>query len=128
MANDGTSGVFNTTLPTLSNGAQSRLQVDAAGRLIVSSGDENVTLTKSSVTCSGASASLVGASTTRTVVIISNAEANSSAAVDPTGGTCALDAGVALPAGTTIAFTGKAAQSGMTQFGTTGHKLTVYVG
>lgn len=128
MAHDGTSGIFNTTLPTLTNGQQSRLQVDASSRLIVSPADDNVTLTKSSVTCSGASASLVGASTTRSVVMISSTESNSAAAVDPTGGTCALDAGVPIPAGTTIAFTGKAAQSAMTQIGTNGQKLTVYVG
>lgn len=38
MAHDGTSGVYNTTLPTLTNGGQVRLQVDASGRLLTASG------------------------------------------------------------------------------------------
>lgn len=88
----------------------------------------NATLTKSSVTMTGSSGVLVAASATRAVVIVSNTESNAAAAIDPTGGTAALDAGIPIPAGTTIEITGKAAQSAMTQIGTNTQKLTVYTG
>lgn len=89
---------------------------------------DGATLTKASVTMTGASGVLLTASATRVVVIVSSTEANSAAAIDPTGGTAALDAGIAVPAGTTIEITGKAAQSAMTQIGTNTQKLTVYTG
>jgi hypothetical protein len=89
---------------------------------------DSVALTKASVTMSGASAALVAASAARAVVLVSNASANAAAAVDPTGGTAALDAGMAIPPGQTVIFTGKAAQSAMTQIGTNTQKLTVYTG
>lgn len=89
---------------------------------------DGATLTKASVTMSGSSASLVAASASRLVVIVSNTESNAAAAIDPTGGTAALDAGIPIPAGTTIEITGKAAQSAMTQIGTNTQKLTVYTG
>ena len=85
-------------------------------------------LTKSTVTMSGASASLVAADATRKIVIVSSTSGNTGAAIDPTGGTCALDAGIPLAGGDTVQITGKEAQSAMTQIGTTGQKLTVYVG
>lgn len=91
-------------------------------------GGDSATLTKSSVTMSGASAALVASGATRSIVIVSNASANAPAAVDPTGGTCALDAGVPIPAGQTVIFTGVAARSAMTQIGTNTQKLTVYTG
>jgi len=94
----------------------------------VQSPADGATLTKASVTMSGASAVLVTASATRSVVLVSSTEANGAAAIDPTGGTAALDAGVPIPAGTTIEITGKAAQSAMTQIGTNTQKLTVYTG
>jgi hypothetical protein len=89
---------------------------------------DGATLTKAAVTMTGSSAALVTASATRTIVIVSNAEANSPAAVDITGGTAALTAGIPVPAGTTIEITGKAAQSAMTQIGTNAQVLTVYTG
>lgn len=89
---------------------------------------ESATLTKVSVTMGGSSAALVAASATRSIVIVSNTAANAVAAVDPTGGTCALDAGIPIPPGQTVTFTGKAAQSAMTQIGTNTQKLTVYTG
>ena len=76
----------------------------------------------------GSSGVLVAASATRAVVLVSNASANAAAAVDPTGGTAALDAGIAIPPGQTVSFTGKAAQSAMTQIGTNTQNLTVYTG
>lgn len=87
-----------------------------------------VALLKSSVTMSGASAELVPADGTRRVVIVSSTRSNADAAIDPTGGTCALDAGLPLSGGDTLQITGKEAQSAMTQFGVSGQKLTVYVG
>ena len=89
---------------------------------------DGATLTKASVTMTGASGVLLAASATRVVVIVSSTEANGAAAVDLTGGTAALDAGVPIPAGTTIEITGNAAQSAMTQIGTNTQKLTVYTG
>ena len=90
--------------------------------------EASATLTKAAVTMTGASGVLVGASASRLIVIVSSTEANSAAAIDPTGGTAALDAGIAVPAGTTIEITGKAAQSAMTQIGPNTQKLTVYTG
>lgn len=85
-------------------------------------------LTRSTVTMTGVSAELVPADATRRIVIVSSTKTNGSAAVDPTGGTCALDAGFPLEGGDTMQITGKEAQSAMTQIGTNGQKLTVYVG
>lgn len=85
-------------------------------------------LIKSTVTMSGVSAELVPADTGRRVVIVSSTRSNADAAIDPTGGACALDAGVPLAGGDTVQITGKEAQSAMTQIGTSGQKLTVYVG
>lgn len=93
-----------------------------------STGDAGATLTKTSVTMTGASAALVAAGTTRSVVIVSNTDSNAPAVVDPTGGTAALDAGVPILPGATVKFTGTAARSAMTQIGTNTQKLTVYTG
>jgi hypothetical protein len=85
-------------------------------------------LVKSSVILSGASAELLPADPARRVVIVSSTRANADAAIDPTGGVCALDAGIPLSGGDTVQITGKEAQSAMTQIGSSGQKLTVYVG
>ena len=85
-------------------------------------------LVKSTVTLSGASAELVPADPARRIVIVSSSRTNADAAIDPTGGVCALDAGIPLSGGDTVQITGKEAQSAMTQVGTSGQKLTVYVG
>jgi|GEM_PF-790967 len=85
-------------------------------------------LVKSTVTLSGASAELLPADPARRVVIVSSTRTNGDAAIDPTGGVCALDAGIPLSGGDTVQITGKEAQSAMTQIGTIGQKLTVYVG
>lgn len=88
----------------------------------------NTTLTKSSVTMTGASAVLVAANAARLIVIVSSSKANDNAAIDPSGGTCALDAGIPLAGGDTVELTGKAAKAAMTQIGTNAQKLTVYTG
>lgn len=85
-------------------------------------------LTKVAVTMSGTSGELLPASATRQLVLVSSTKANGSAAIDPTGGTCALDSGIAIEGGDLIEIAGKAAQSAMTQIGTVGQKLTVYWG
>lgn len=85
-------------------------------------------LVKSSVIMSSASAELVPADPTRRIVIVSSTRTNADASIDPTGGICALDAGIPLSGGDTVQITGKEAQSAMTQIGTSGQKLTVYVG
>ena len=111
-----------------SDANRTNIPVSVAKPLPVTSGSDGATLTKAAVTMTGASGVLVGASASRLIVIVSSTEANSAAAIDPTGGTAALDAGIAVPAGTTIEITGKAAQSAMTQIGTNTQKLTVYTG
>lgn len=85
-------------------------------------------LTKSTKTGTGASAELVPADVTRRVVIVSSTKTNGDAAFDPTGGTCALDAGIPLSGGDTVKIDGKEAQSAMTFIAGTGQKLTVWVG
>ena len=91
------------------------------------SGDSG-TLTKAVVTMTGASAALVSASATRLSVIVSNPAGNAPAAIDPTGGTASLTAGIPIGPGQTVEITGKAAQSAMTQIGTNTQILTVYTG
>jgi hypothetical protein len=76
----------------------------------------------------GASDTLLAASATRQIVIVANATSNGAASVDPTGGTASATSGIPLPPGLTLQFTGKAAQSAMTQFGTNTQVLTVYTG
>lgn len=95
---------------------------------VVLTGLTGSALTRSTVTMSGASATLLAADSTRKVVIVSSTKANGDAAIDITGGTAALDAGIPLSGGDTIQITGKEAQSAMTQIGTSGQKLTIYVG
>ena len=103
--------------------------VDGSGNAVPIGAEDAVTLAKSSVTMTGASGVLVAASASRAIVIVVNSATNAPAAVDPTGGTAALDAGVQLVGGgDMVKITGKAAQSAMTQIGTTGEKLTVYTG
>jgi len=85
-------------------------------------------LARSTVTMTGVSAELLPADATRRIVIVSSTKTNADAAIDPTGGACALDAGIPLSGGDTVQITGKEAQSGMTQIGANGQKLTVYVG
>lgn len=107
-----------------------QIAVDQYGNLKMgtSGPSEEVTLTKAAVTMTGASGVLVAADPTRRVVIVASTATNAAAAVDPTGGTCALDAGIPLNPGAWLSYTGKAAQSAMTQIGTNTQKLTVYTG
>lgn len=86
------------------------------------------TLTKSSVTMSGASATLVAASSSRKIVIVANASGNALAVVDITGGTASATSGIPLAGGEKLEIVGKAAQSAMTQIGTNTQVLTVYTG
>lgn len=90
--------------------------------------EDGATLTKDSVTMTGSSGVLVAASASRLIVIVSSTASNAAAAIDPTGGTAALDAGLPLAGGGMLIFTGKEAQSAMTQIGTNTQKLTVYTG
>ena len=85
-------------------------------------------LKKESVIMSGASAELLPADASRQFVLVCSAKGNGAAAFDPTGGICALDAGVPMDGGDSIPVEGKAAESAMTQIGTAGQKLTVYWG
>jgi hypothetical protein len=123
-------GQYQATPQTFSDGSTILAQVDSQGNLKVTAGGgaESASLTKSSVTMTGVSAVLVTASATRSVVIVSNPAANAVSAIDPTGGTCSLTAGITIGPGSTIEITGKAAQSAMTQIGTNTQVLTVYTG
>ena len=85
-------------------------------------------LTKVPVTTSGGSGALLPADASRQLVLVSSTKGNGSAAIDPTGGTCALDSGIPIDGGDTIQIEGKAAESAMTQIGTAGQKFTVYWG
>lgn len=99
-----------------------------AAKVEASVGTDGRSLTKSSVTMSGSSGVMVAADPNRLYVMVSSTLANDPAAIDPTGGTAALDSGIPLPAGTTIEISGTPAQSAMTQIGTNGQKLTIYTG
>lgn len=122
-------GKYKTTPTASPDGSDVQVAVDEYGNLKVAVATlTGSALTKSSVTMSGASASLVAADTSRKVVIVSSTGTNASAAIDITGGTAALDSGIPLEGGDSIVITGKEAQSAMTQIGTSGQKLTVYTG
>lgn len=89
---------------------------------------DTAALVKISVTMTGSSGVLLAASAARSIVLVSNTDTNAVAAIDPTGGTCALDAGIPILPGETKQITGVAAQSAMTQIGTNTQKLTVLAG
>ncbi len=99
--------------------------IDSSGNASPAGREAGVALTRATITMSGASDVLVAASATRKVVIVVSTASNAAAAIDPTGGTAALDVGIPL---TGIKVAGKAAQSAMTQIGTNAQKLTVYTG
>lgn len=84
-------------------------------------------LTQSIVTMSGASDVLVEADDDRTSVTVVNGYDNDLAVIGITGEVAALDEGWPLPPGGGVKISGTAAQSAMTQIGTSGEKLTVYV-
>lgn len=135
---------YNIAPPTVGDGNKVNVQADSSGNLkfagagaagstsggvvTVQRPEDGVALTKVAVTMGGSSATLVAASTSRLIVMVSSTYTNAAAAIDPTGGTAALDAGIPLLGGGTLIFTGKEAQSAMTQIGTNTQKLTVYTG
>jgi hypothetical protein len=135
---------YNATPPTATDGKLIALQADVNGNLKVTGGgtagspsggvqttqrpEDGASLTKSSVTMTGASASLVAASSSRLIVIVANASGNALAVIDPTGGTASATSGIPLAGGEKLEIVGKAAQSAMTQIGTNTQILTVYTG
>ena len=135
---------YSATPPTAIDTKDIALQADVNGNLkIAGAGTAGATaggvqtvqtpadgaaLTKAAVTADGASKALVAASASRLSVTVSNPAANAAMAIDPTGGTAALTAGIPLGPGETIEITGKAAQSAMTFIGTNTQVLTVYTG
>lgn len=84
-------------------------------------------LTKVPLTMSGESGVLVGADDDRKSVSVFNADTNDLAVIGLAGETVTLIDGVPIAPGGGIRITGTAAQSAMTQIGTAGQKLTVYV-
>jgi hypothetical protein len=136
--------IYKATPPTLTDGEQYPLTLNSDGSLRASGAGtagspsggvqsvqtpaDGATLTKAAVTADGASKALVSASTSRLSVTVSNPAANAAMAIDPTGGTASLTAGIPLGPGETIEITGKAAQSAMTFIGTNTQVLTVYTG
>ena len=122
-------GKYKASPTAYPDGSDVQVAVDEYGNVKVALATlTGSALTRATATGTGASASLISADTSRKVVIVSSTAANSSAAVDPTGGTCALDVGIPLEGGDTIQITGKEAQSAMTFFAASGQKLTVYTG
>lgn len=88
-----------------------------------------ITWTKSAVTMTGASGALLAANANRKGVIVSSTATNASAAIDITGGTASLSAGIPLAPSQTIFLTGSDCPVGaITQIGTNLQVLTVYEG
>lgn len=132
--------------PTSTANTDLPIQVDSQGRMLTSGGgtagapsgavttvqypSDGVTLTRATVTMTGASGVLVAASSSRSIVIVSTTAGNAAAAIDITGGTAVLSGGgISLVSGSPpLVITGKAAQSAMTQIGTNNQTLTVYTG
>lgn len=80
------------------------------------------------VTMTGSSGGLVAGNNARQIVLVVNAKGNDTAVVGVTGVPAALDEGIPVEGGDMLKVTGAAARSAMTQLGTAGQKLTVYVG
>lgn len=88
-----------------------------------------ITWTKTAVTMTGASATLLAANAARTGLIVSSTGTNAAAAIDITGGTAALTAGIPLAGGSSLSLTGSECPVGaITQIGTNAQVLTVYEG
>lgn len=123
-------GIYSPTPRTIRPGESGQVAVDQHGQLLGSLTvvSDSVAVTKTTVVGTSASAPLLAADATRSVVRVRSTATNDSAAVDPTGGTCALDSGDPIQPGGGIEYTGVSAQSAMTFFATTGNKLTVFTG
>lgn len=101
----------------------------AGGVQTVQTPEGGVTTTKQAqVVGTGASASLVSADPNRRLVRLSSTKTNSSAAIDPTGGTCSLDFGEPIEGGDIREIWGKEAQQAMTFYGAAGNKFTLVTG
>lgn len=89
----------------------------------------STTYTKTSVTLTGASQTLLAASTTRNAVTIYNPVANASIWVDLSGGTAAADVGMLIPAGITAIITGSVVpKTAITVIGTNTQIVSVQEG
>lgn len=108
------------------------IQVDSQGRLLTVAAEPvggGITWTKTAVTMSGASANLLAANTARKGFMVASTATNAAAAIDITGGTAVLSAGLPLAGGQTIFMTGTDCPLGIiTQIGTNTQLLTVYEG
>lgn len=88
-----------------------------------------LTWTKTAVTMSGASATLLALNASRKAFIVSSTATNSSAAIDITGGTAVLSAGIPLAGGASLSMSGAdCPTTAITQIGTNAQVLTVYEG
>lgn len=107
-------------------------QVDKYGRLLAVIAEPvggGLTWTKTAVTMSGASGTLLAANTGRKGFMVASTATNAAAAIDITGGVAALTAGLPLAGGQTIFMTGADCPLGIiTQIGTNTQVLTVYEG
>lgn len=87
------------------------------------------TWTKTTVTESGSSKTLLAASTTRTGVIVYNSSANATVWIDPSGGAVAAEAGIPVLPGTWVSFTGSTTpKTAITTIGTNLQTVTVWEG
>jgi hypothetical protein len=127
-------GQYQATPQAFADGQTIAVQVDEHGFLKTVDGGAapvggGITWTKTAVTMTGASAALVAANADRKGLIVSSTATNAGAAIDITGGTAALDAGIPLAGGGTIVLTGSDCPVGaITQIGTNAQLLTVYEG
>lgn len=94
----------------------------------VSASGQGIAWTKTAITMTGVSAALIGANANRKRLVISSASGNGAAAIDLSGGTAALTAGLALNGGDTIILTDGDCRGAVTQIGTSGQVLTVFEG
>lgn len=134
MAIESALGLYLSTPLAGVNGQEIQLAVDAYGNLkVIESGTApvggGITWTKSAVTMTGASAALLAANAGRKGLIVSSTATNAAAAIDITGGTAALTAGIPLAGGSSLSLTGADCPVGeITQIGTNTQVLTVYEG
>jgi len=133
MAGDPAQGIYNASGVALSNGQQAQMQMDASGALKVTVATESfggiIWGAPVAVSMTGASTTLLAASTTRRAVMIINPVGNAQVSYDLSGGTVTLAGGIPLTAGNKDAYTGAEAPiSSVTAIGTNTQVLLVVSG
>jgi hypothetical protein len=137
-------GQRQDTVTTVADGAHAELRMDSSRRAFVAteaaaplhtrdSGTMpvggGITWTKTQVTLTGSSQTILAANANRKGLMVGNPAGNAALGVDISGGTAALDNALPLAAGEKISMIGGSCPVGaITGIGTSTQKITVYEG